>query len=135
MFGSEACRSLLVERLRRRQQVRLMTYSLPDYPLLVALFADATASIRLIAGERFRGRAELLKETCPNLDVALHTGTHAKLALLEPDVVIVGSSNLGDSGWVEADAAVQSRAIYEEASRLFEATWRQSERLRLPARN
>ncbi len=130
VFGSAACRTLLAERLRRREPVRLMTYSLPDYSALVALFADAVAPVRLIAGERFRGRAELLKAACPKLDVALHPGTHAKIALLSPDVVIVGSSNLGDSGWIEADAACTSSAVYAEAERLFEAAWRESERLR-----
>lgn len=129
-FGSDACRRHLSARLRLPRPVRLMTYSLPDFTSIAALFVGCVAPVQLIAGARFRGRAELLKASLPRLDVALHHGTHAKIVLAEPDLVVLGSSNLGDSGWIEADAAFLSREAHDELlATLWLPAWRESERL------
>lgn len=108
-------------------RVRILTYSLPDREYIARQLGRRPNNIALICHTRFRDRAVTLKYDFPGIDVALSDTMHAKLLLIEPATVYVGSANFGESDWTEVCIGVRSRPGHDWYADMFDRLWQKSE--------
>lgn len=97
------------------KKVILSTYSLPkldkQVERLIGLREEGQG-IFLLCNSKFVWKAEKLKNMFPKLTVFLRQDVHAKIVLVEPDIVWEGSSNFGYSGWFENSIRLKSRTAF-----------------------
>lgn len=97
------------------KKVIISTYSLPklekQVERLIGLREEGQG-IFLLCNSKFVWKAEKLKNMFPKLTVFLRQDVHAKIVLVEPDIVWEGSSNFGYSGWFENSIRLKSRTAF-----------------------
>lgn len=106
--------------------VRILTYSLPGLPYLEMQFDRRPRDIQVLCHGKFLDRARQIKARYPEIAVAVHDRTHAKMLLIEPVTVYVGSANFGDSGWAEVCVGIRSAEAHAWYAAEFGRIWAQA---------
>lgn len=91
----------------------IATYSLPDVSFAKKILAKRPCDIHIIAHSKFFDKAYELKETFPEIHIAVRDDIHAKFALIEPDIVWLSSANFGKSDWLEHAVTIHSQKLFE----------------------
>lgn len=108
------------------EPVRALTYSLP----LATALPDDLPPIRLICHARFRAQAARLQALSDGLiQIATLPATHAKLTLVGPDTLYLGSANFGVQGWLEAGLTLRDPAAYAWGCAQFDRLWARADRV------
>lgn len=103
--------------------VYIMTYSLPDMHYIQYILAKRPHDIFIIAHSKFLERAVKIKETYPDIHIALCDYTHAKVVLTEPNTVWLSSANFGRSNWLENTIGIHSQKAFEYYKFAFKNTF------------
>lgn len=87
----------------------ITTYSAPHKLKTVAeILKNRTDNTYVIAHEDFKDNIEGYASFFSGIQFFTAKNFHAKLILLEPDIVIVGSKNFGRSNWAESAVRIKS---------------------------
>jgi len=112
-FGIDAGLSL-ADRLAATEEkgdVLIVTYSLPKLKNAMGLLKER--NITLVCHEQFISRARWIKNNYKNTTVYTMPELHAKVVLIAPDTVWIGSPNFGSSGWTESAVGMKDKRIYD----------------------
>ena len=130
VFSSGATWKMKLSQLGRQAGVmRIQTYSLPDMEYVQSVFQKRPSGIFLLCHEKFRQRANQIKAAFPAIEVGLHPSNHAKVVLIEPETVYVGSSNFGHSGWLEAEVGIRCKDIHDFMVSRFNSAFAEAEKV------
>jgi PLD-like domain len=125
-FDSHSWPMKLSQLHRQRGLVRVATYSL-NAEHAVDIFRRRPHDIRIICNGKFRSEARLLAARLPLLEIACRDDMHAKLVLIEPDTVYLGSMNFVKNMMKDAVLGVRGRDIHQHYRLWFDWLWRESE--------
>ena len=103
--------------------VYIMTYSLPDLPYVQEILGKRPHDIYVVAHSKFLEKAVCIKETYPDIHIALRDDTHAKVVLTGPNTVWLSSANFGKSGWLENTIGIHSQKAFEYYKFAFKSTF------------
>ena len=68
----------------------------------------------------------------PDLKLRLHKKIHSKVVLIEPDIVIVGSHNFGDTAWHETSVVIRSPEVHDwYVANEWQELWEESNRVKV----
>ncbi len=105
----------------------VMTYSFEGELGEIHTFLKARrAPTRILAHERFRSEANLLRADNKLLEIGLLAATHAKLVIVQSEKwsrAIVGSANFGATSWVELMVSLSDEDMVARAAKFFEEFW------------
>ena len=102
-----------LSQLARQRTARILTYSLPRPDYLKTLFGRRPHGVLIVCNSKFKKQAEVLSDAFPFIEVRVHPELHSKVCLIEPQTVILGSANLGNSKWHESMAMIKSKAAHD----------------------
>ena len=109
-------------------KVRILTYSL--WGAWNAFF-HIPNKIYLVCHSKFKDEAIKLKEFHPQINIATHPKIHAKVVLIEPELLYVSSCNFAGSDWHETTISIRSKESYDNyLMNAFQPLWRTAEELR-----
>jgi hypothetical protein len=98
----------------------IMTRLLPNLDYIARIVGKRPVDICILANSEAEADARQLKARFPAIRIALHPNINAKVVLLAPDTVWVGSADFGESKEVESAIGLHSKAAHERAvSSLF----------------
>lgn len=103
--------------------VRIASYSLPDIEYIKRQLGRRPNRIYLLCNSKFENLAKQVKETFPDIRVAIKRTCHLKLLLIEPDTVYLGSENFGDSHWDEVGVGIRAVAAHDWYLEEYERLW------------
>ena len=107
--------------------LRILTYSLPRFDYVVKQIARRPRDILMACHLKFLDEATRLQRRFPDIQVRLHSSLHCKLVLIEPEIVYLGSSNFGNSGWHEVEAGIRDKRAHDfSVEKIFNPAWEQS---------
>ena len=110
--GGSTWNTRLAQLLRGNRKIVICTFSLsPDY--VGRLLRKRSRDVVLVVNSKFAGKAMEVKREFPNVRIFLAANTHAKMALVEPDMVWLSSENLVRSRNFENTVGICSRDVYE----------------------
>jgi phosphatidylserine/phosphatidylglycerophosphate/cardiolipin synthase-like enzyme len=126
--GTHSWASKLKAFHRFKKDLAIVTYSLPSLKILRDLLGSEDGpgflgSVRIIAHSKFSDTASTLVEGNPKLQIRLLPNVHAKMVLVGPDTVYIGSANFGHSGWLESNVGIRSEEVFARCLEEFEALW------------
>jgi PLD-like domain len=94
--------------------VHIITYSLPDVEYCCRLLGKNASRVSLLCSDKFTTQALILKQHLPEMNLYVHPRVHAKLCLIAPDTVYVGSANFGISKWHEVNVGLRSKQAHDD---------------------
>jgi phosphatidylserine/phosphatidylglycerophosphate/cardiolipin synthase-like enzyme len=132
MVGRNSLAKLLCrEPKASRRSLRIVTYSLPSIHDLEDLRTRLQPRrIKIIAHTKFSAQAQQLTKKIPDLQIVLHPAVHSKVVLIKPNIVIVGSANLGGIDLHETCVLMHSSKVYEGVAREWKKLWNESQELK-----
>lgn len=102
----------LTELYETTQDIKIITYSLPNMRYIESLFKKRPCDISIICHTKFIHEAQHLKKVFPDILLAVNAKVHSKIVLVRPDVIFVSSENFGKSGWHETTIRLESEDAY-----------------------
>jgi len=94
-------------------EVIIVTFSLPyNLEFLQDVFDLRSDGVTIVANTKYEEPARMLKERWPALRIYLDPNVHAKMVMVDPDRVWVGSGNLGISRSAEGTVGLEGRAVF-----------------------
>ena len=123
-FGAATYGTRLSQAHRFPGTIRILTYSLPSLEYVDRQFQRRSMDTWLICHSKFVSRAQEIKRRFEFLRIAHRPDLHAKLLLVAPATLWIGSANFGSSHWEELMAGIHSRTAHDAAAKHFEALWR-----------
>jgi len=124
---------------RQKGTVRIVTYRLPGregegyYEQQIARRPSDMCVLIGIGGNGIkaqRERAQELKNTFPDVRVAVHSELHTKAVSIAPGTLYLGSANFGASDWADVTIGVRSSEAHDYfVEKIFEPLWAQANEL------
>jgi hypothetical protein len=105
--------------------VRVATYSL-NAEMAGAIFARRPHHIRVLCNARFLSEAKELMQMLPGVEVQTRTDLHAKLVLIEPATVYLGSANFVNNALNDVSVGLRSRAAHDHYAQWFDETFEEA---------
>lgn len=93
--------------------MRIMTYSLPSVDYVEKQLGRRPYDICVLCHEKFRAKAQAIKEKFPSISIRTLDNIHSKVILIEPKTLYIGSENFGHSGWIETCIGVRSAQAHD----------------------
>ena len=112
LTGGSSWNTRLSQIAHVKGNITICTYSLPDINYLSRIFCKRQEDVKILVNKKFESRAREMMLKFPKLEIYLKDDVHAKLVLLAPETVYIGSDNFGDSGWFEATVRIKSPYVY-----------------------
>lgn len=106
--------------------VRIITYSLPNVEYAVNLLGKRPQNIFVVCHAKFIERARAIKKALPEIRIAIAEELHAKMLMIEPKTVYIGSSNFGHSNWQECEVGIRDNNVHDACTKTFERLWQQA---------
>jgi len=107
--------------------VRICTYSLPDINYVQGLFHKRPYDIEMICHSKFAERALQIKNLFPLIRIGTHDEIHAKVCLISPATVYIGSANFGHSNWHEVNIGIRSPKAHDHYVKIWDYLMSQSQ--------
>jgi hypothetical protein len=98
---------------RQTGVMRIMTYSLPSVDYVHKQIGRRPYDIWVLCHEKFRSRAQAIKNKFPGISICTLDNIHSKVILIEPKTLYIGSENFGHSGWIETCIGVRSAQAHD----------------------
>jgi len=101
---------------RHDKAVTIVTFSLCDFEYISKIVSKRKngAGITIVCNSKYEPNAWLLKRAFPELKMYVSPYAHAKLALIEPEIVWVSSENLGHkSSTFDASVGIHDEEAYK----------------------
>jgi len=131
-IGGHSWISELPDLKHYKGEIRMCSYTIPSIEQLCQLFSRGPQRFWLLTNVRERFKLEAIKYQLPEVHLAVNSATHARGCLIEPDLVYVGSPNLGWSEWQESLIGLKSEDAYNwYLKNCFELFWRLSTEIEL----
>ena len=106
--------------------IRVATYSL-DVRLACYLFRECQGRVSILCNALYEPDARRLKTALPQIEIACRKSMHAKLILIEPDTVYLGSMNLVRSDVMhDVMMGVRGLEIHNFYANWFDTRWQRS---------
>lgn len=86
---------------KKKNKIIICTYSVPSEKYVHEMFDLRSKNVTLIVNEKFTDKAIKIADRYPDMTVIACNDMHAKIMLVEPDVVWLSSENFGYSSWFE----------------------------------
>ena len=104
--------------------VLIMTGSLPDPEYISQTLGKRPRDIFIIANAAAQREARMLKLRFPEVRIALHPNTNAKVVLVAPDTVWVSSADFGKTTQIESAVGLHSSIVFKKTREsLFNRVW------------
>lgn len=104
--------------------VLIMTGSLPDPEYISQTLGKRPRDIFIIANAAAQREARMLKLHFPEVRIALHPNTNAKVVLVAPDTVWVSSADFGKTTQIESAVGLHSSIVFKKTREsLFNRVW------------
>ena len=100
---------------RHDKQVTIVTFSLCDLGYISKIVSkrEGGVGITIVCNSKYEPNAWLLKRAFPKLRMFVSPYAHAKLALIEPEIVWISSENLGHkSSTFDASVGIHDKDSY-----------------------
>lgn len=108
----------------------IMTHHLPNPEYIAKIFSKRPHNIFIIANQDARENAQKIKTQFPQVRIALHPKSNAKVVLVAPETVWVASSDFGETKMVESAIGLHSVTVHNRALEgLFNVEWDKSTEL------
>jgi hypothetical protein len=120
LSGSSTWATRLSQLARMSGVVRIATYSLPDLDYVAVQLGRRPCNIEIVCHAKFEDRAAAIKARFPDIRLFVNHEVHAKMLLIEPHTVFIGSANFGSSGWAEVTFGAHSVEAHGYAVSVFE---------------
>ncbi len=107
--------------------IRVMTNRLPNQDYISRIISKRPHNIFIIASCGAREEAQIIKDSFPNVRIALHPEMNAKVVFVEPETVWVSSSDFGETKLIESAVGFHSVEVHDRAiEKLFNIEWKKS---------
>lgn len=114
---------------RQAGAVLISTYSLPRLDYACKIFSKRSSGTTLLVNSKFRSRAKEILDRFPDIEIYLKDDIHAKLVLIEPETVYLGSDNFGSSKWFETTIGIKSKEAYKHYKKIMQGQITGAEKL------
>jgi hypothetical protein len=109
--------------------VRVATYSL-NADLAVEIFSRRPHTIRILCNAKFRREAQAVMRALPQVEIRISRSMHAKLCLIEPSTVYLGSENFVRSALDDIVVGLRSGEVHDYWASWFDERFAAAFRLR-----
>ncbi|WP_205393392.1 hypothetical protein [Xanthomonas hydrangeae] len=107
--------------------VYIMTAALPDADYISGILSKRPSDIYIIASTDAEVNALKIKATFPQIRIALHPKTNAKLALISPNTAWISSADFGKSKMIESSIGLHSHEVFTRGvNDFFLRYWKES---------
>jgi hypothetical protein len=104
--------------------ILIMSGSLPDPDYISQILGKRPRDIFIIANADANREARMLKLRFPDVRIALHRNTNAKVVLVAPDTVWVSSADFGKTTQIESVIGLHSNNVFERTREtIFKKVW------------
>ena len=104
--------------------ILIMTGSLPDPEYISRTLGKRPRDIFIIANAAAQREARMLKLHFPEVRIALHPNTNAKVVLVAPDTAWVSSADFGKTTQIESAVGLYSSIVFKKTREsLFNRLW------------
>jgi hypothetical protein len=107
--------------------ILILTGSLPDPDYISQTLGKRPRDIFIVANADAHKEARVLKLRFPDVRIALHRNTNAKVVLVAPDTVWVSSADFGKTTQIESAIGLHSSRVFERTREsLFNKVWEEA---------
>jgi PLD-like domain len=108
------------------KMVRICAYSVnADY--VVSILGRRPNHIRFMCNTKFEPEIKQLRTLLPGIEFRVLGDLHAKMTLIEPDTVYVGSANFVTASLKDVEIGVRSQPLHDHYAAMFDKWWKASE--------
>lgn len=119
--------STRLSQLARMGPMYVMTRMLPNLDYVGRILGKRPREIYIIASTEAEADACRLKAQFPEIRIVLHDNVNAKIVLVAPNIIWLGSSDFGESKEIESGIGLHSDLAFSKAvTSLFEPVWLKS---------
>ena len=86
---------------------------MPNSKHIDRILQKKSENVTLICNSKFAADAKRLKRKYPSIHLIMRWDIHAKMVLIEPDIVWLSSANFGCSEWFEESIGIHSELAYK----------------------
>lgn len=105
----------------------VMTRMLPNLDYIGRILSKRPREIYIIASTEAEADASRLKALFPEIRIVLHDNVNAKIVLVAPNIIWLGSSDFGESKDIESAVGLHSDLVFNKAiTSLFNPVWSKS---------
>jgi len=132
-LGSSTWNTRLSQIGRVAGQIYVVTRLLPGTDYISKIIAKRPRDIFIVANSEARKAAKVLKDSFPNIRIALHNTNNARVVLAAPETVWISGDDFGEStgrDWIGATVGLHSADLFRRThEELFKRLWTQSEEI------
>lgn len=99
--------------------ILIMTGALPDSEYIAQTLGKRPRDIFIIANASAQNEAKTLKRRFPDVRIALHLNSNAKVVLVAPDTVWVSSADFGRTTQIESAVGLHSISVFKKTQESF----------------
>lgn len=119
--------STRLSQLARMGPMFVMTRLLPNLEYIGRIVGKRPRDIYILASTEAEADARQLKAQFPGIRIALHHNVNAKVVLVSPNIIWLGSSDFGESKKIESAVGLHSDIVFSKTiNSLFNPIWSQA---------